>query len=111
MMTLADESRCKHGTEWPDGDPGCFDCIDEADARARIASHKGDERCFLCDLRWESWGNELCQETEPRRWWDDPAEVLAFAREHFTDPTPLSTILYYFEKPWKWDQERQKGNR
>ena len=39
-------------------------------------------------------------------WWDDPDEVLAFAKWYF-DVSHVATthILHYFEKPWKWDEK------
>jgi len=41
-------------------------------------------------------------------WFDDHDEVLAFARvmvEGDTFPTQTD-LLYYFEKPWKWSDDR-----
>ncbi len=41
-----------------------------------------------------------------REWFDDLGEVLAFGRWYF-DGSHVSTadIFYYFEKPWKWNDE------
>jgi hypothetical protein len=47
------------------------------------------------------------------RWYDDREEVLTFARRladagAFSAPTneeTLDNVFYYFEKPWKWNEE------
>lgn len=49
-------------------------------------------------------------------WYDDPREVLYFAHVladegYFDSGTSvkesLQNLMYYFEKPWKWDAEHQ----
>lgn len=51
---------------------------------------------------------------ESRKWIENAAEVLAFARVlhiagYFeTDVDSVQLVLSYFEKPWKWTTERTK---
>jgi hypothetical protein len=43
-------------------------------------------------------------------WWDDPDEVLAFARWYFdgySSPRIKGEIFDVFEKPWHWDEDYQ----
>jgi len=40
------------------------------------------------------------------KWWDDPEEVVAFARYFFLgSKPPPRLVINVFEKPWKWDTE------
>ncbi len=56
----------------------------------------------------------MAKNPRARAWAEDSAEVLAFARvlhdaNYFaTDVDPVSLVLDYFEKPWKWSVERAR---
>lgn len=54
-------------------------------------------------------GRQLSTEyTKGCDWFDDHDEVLAFARalDEGDGFTSTGDVLYYFEKPWKWTEDR-----
>jgi hypothetical protein len=56
-------------------------------------------------------GRQLSTElggNDPRVWCEDQDEVLAFARVMVEGDTfaTQTDLLYYFEKPWKWTEDR-----
>jgi hypothetical protein len=50
---------------------------------------------------------------EDPHWWDDPDEVVAFARWYWQGALNFigsaGEILDYFEKPWHFDEEYEEG--
>ena len=43
------------------------------------------------------------------KWWEDRSELLSFARKlvDSDDLQSVGDLLYFLEKPWKWDTEHE----